>query len=340
LKANKETTRMKALAVLLWTATAAPFALGQSAQIQDDCFISFSFTAAGQVTNPLFDTGHNFSGCVDWQVVYYSTGFSALSLAVESAPDSNGAPGTFVTFAGTVITGVNPNTATTSAQARLYGYFPWNRVHLASVTGSGRVSGILYGCRQPGCSNLPPPAAAGGCVGTVMTPCVVEGPAATGMPLSGNPVLTGISDGTNARDILAASAVGDASPATGIPAAAPSVFNGATWDREFTCRNATVIDDSAMGNTQILAAVAAQNIRICKMTLTAAATVGIQLTQGTGVNCATGNNPLGGLYQAVLTVAEDYVADQAGLIAGASQAVCLNLSAGTRTTGTIFWSQY
>lgn len=146
-------------------ALAAFCALGCAAQtrtlIQPDCVIGFTFTAAGQATNPALDQGHNTVGCVDWTVVYFSTGFSALSLVVQSAPDNNGVPGSWATFAGTVKTGINPNTAITSAQTRFDGYFPWNRVTLASKTGTGKVVGQLYGCRAPGCSqqdaNATPP---------------------------------------------------------------------------------------------------------------------------------------------------------------------------------------
>lgn len=157
---------LKRFVVLVCFAAAA--ALAQSTTINPDCTIDFTFTAAGQVTANN-TCGHNTVGIVDWQVVYFSTGFSALSLEVQSAPDNGGAPGTWVAFPGMVAQGVNPNTATDQAASRLLGYFPWNRVRLNSVTGSGSIRGRLYGCRAPGCSIGGPPASAGalpaGCPG-------------------------------------------------------------------------------------------------------------------------------------------------------------------------------
>ncbi len=95
-----------------------------------------------------------------------------------------------------------------------------------------------------------------------------------------------------------------------------------------------------MGNVQIIAASGGTQIRICKMTLTTAASVGVQLTQGTGANCGTGTANLSGLYQNASSIAEDFAADQSVLISTVSQAVCLNLAAGTRTTGQILYSQF
>ena len=125
---------------------------GQGQRVENDCVVPFTFTAAAQST-PLTSQGHNLNGCVDWRLVYFSTGFSALSLVVQSAPDSAGAPGTWATFAGTVLEGINPNTSITGGTTHLSGFFPWNRVYLTSVTGTGVISGILYGCRSPGCSS-------------------------------------------------------------------------------------------------------------------------------------------------------------------------------------------
>jgi hypothetical protein len=137
-----------------------------------------------------------------------------------------------------------------------------------------------------------------------------------------------------------ASTVGDANAGGGVQTIQPSLFNGATFDRALTCPNSVIVDDSTMGNTQIIAASGATRVKICKMTLTTAAGVSIQLTQGTGLNCVTGNANLSGLYQNASTVAEDFVADQSALSSATSQAVCLNLGAATRTTGQIQYVQF
>lgn len=143
------------------------FAAGLSAQtrIAPDCVITFTFTAATAAT-PANTCGENTQGIVDWTLVYSNYNFSALSIVVQSAPDAGGTPGTWGTFAGTVNVGTNPSTSTTSAYVRLTGYNPWNRVYLTSVTGTGSITGVLYGCRQPGCSQS---AASGGGGGITLT---------------------------------------------------------------------------------------------------------------------------------------------------------------------------
>jgi hypothetical protein len=163
---------------LLFAVTLLGIPLFAQTKIAPDCVINFTFTAATQHTDNTLTCGAqltNNTGIVDWTIVYTSTGFSAVSLVVQSAPDSGGTPGTWVTFAGTVCSsvncpgssGINPNTATTSAFTRLEGYFPWNRVLLASATGTGQITGKLYGCLQPGCSSSSASAGGGGTVTSV-----------------------------------------------------------------------------------------------------------------------------------------------------------------------------
>ena len=127
--------------------------LAQNTTVKPDCDIPLPpFTASGQSTSNL-TCGHNLQGIVNWVLVYSNTGFSAISLVVQSAPDVAGAPGSWGAFGGTVLSstqyvgssGINPNTAITSASTGFAGYFPWIRVSLTSTTGSGSVSGHLYG---------------------------------------------------------------------------------------------------------------------------------------------------------------------------------------------------
>jgi len=128
----------------------------QSTKVVPDCVIPFNFTATGSTSNLTCgapNASPNSPGIASWLLVYESTGYSVLSLVVQSAPDNNGSPGTWGTFAGTVLSstalpgssGINPNTAITSAFTGFAGYYPWMRVTLSSVTGTGRVKGNLYG---------------------------------------------------------------------------------------------------------------------------------------------------------------------------------------------------
>jgi hypothetical protein len=201
----------KRLFVLVCFAVAAVY--GQATTVTPDCVIPFQFTAVAQAT-PNLTCGHNNTvGVFEWHVLYFNFGFGALSLAVQSAPDNGGVPGTWVNFAGTIDAGVNPNTAITQADTRMHGFFPWNRVRLNSATGTGTVQGVLYGCRAPGCSALQNLSGAvssvnlaqiGGftvVMGGVNGSLGVGGLAANGAAVAGRPVLVAGSDGTNARTL-------------------------------------------------------------------------------------------------------------------------------------------
>lgn len=323
-----------------------------------DCVQFFTLTA-------VTDTGtvdNRQTGCANWTMVYESEGFSAISLVFQSAPGAT-TPGTFVTYSGTVVSGSNPATNTTLGTTVFNGYVGWWRVRLDSVTGSGTVRGSLYGYRT-GFSSLTPPTPPGSsCAGTVGTPCVVDGPDASGAAPTKSPVLTAGFDGTNVERIRtdttgrsitdplgAATAQADGATntptipfANGVAASVPSLpykFNGATWDRDLKCSLSVIIDDSTMGNTQIIALSGSTVIRVCKLTLTSASSVSIQLTQGTGSNCGTGTANLSFLYQNAVSIAEDYLSDQSLLIGTAANALCLNLSGAVRTTGQIWYDQF
>jgi len=109
-----------------------------------DCLVAFTFTAVGTQVVP---QSQNPIACNNWNFAYYNNaGFSALSIVVQTAPDNNGVPGSWSTF--TAATGLNPNTATTSAAATFTGTFPWVRVNLSSKTGTGKVQGFLYGWKN------------------------------------------------------------------------------------------------------------------------------------------------------------------------------------------------
>ena len=219
-----------------------------------DCIIDITLTAAGQSAGGGGTCGANINGVFEWRLNYKSIGFTALSLIIQSAPpDATGActTATWVAFAGTLVTGVNPNTATTQASTNVTGFYPCVRVFLTSVMGSGTITGQLYGCREPGCS------IAGASINAVIAPIPlpVDGPTAAGSAPTTPPVLVAGQDGapgvirtlkTDANGSLipanASSADSDAinntettetGAAGGIlyPRVFARVFNGTTWDR-------------------------------------------------------------------------------------------------------------
>jgi hypothetical protein len=113
--------------------------------------------SAGASAGPI---DNRVSGCTFWALVYTSNGFSALSLIVQTAPDAGGTPGAWSTYAAA--SGANPNTTTTQNSSTFgTSYFPWLRVQLTSKTGTGSISGNLYGWRYP------PPASISAIIGLV-----------------------------------------------------------------------------------------------------------------------------------------------------------------------------
>ena len=339
--------------------------------------VYFDFTDNG--SSAQFD--NRFLGCKTWHVSYTSTGFPAVTLTVESASDNGGVPGVWGA-AGAVVEGVNPNVAVTEASTVLYGYAPWYRVTLSgAAAGAGnRLRGVLYGYRQmPLATVVLPPGAmtatadqgapntdanrwpvylsdGANPVGTAANPFVVQGPAASGSAVSGNPVLIGGSDGTRVRNLFTDSngvlrlasgtTVSDGLSATSakytggdfIVAMTGMKFNGTGYDRTMVCTSRAVINTAAAGNTEIIAASAGARIRVCHISLAAAAPVTVSLQEGTGAACATGTANVTGPYQSVQSWALDF--DQNPLLGSASQALCLNLGAAVQVGGVVTYARY
>jgi hypothetical protein len=145
-------------------------AWSQSTTVNPDCVSGFAFNTTGSYT-----AYANVQGCVTWTVVYNVSGFSALSLVFQSAPGiPTGTPGSFITYPGTVNTGVNPNTNTAGAVSTFSNgadSTPFVRVTLTSVTGRGVITGTIYGWRT-GSGGGGGGGGGSGCAGTVATPCV------------------------------------------------------------------------------------------------------------------------------------------------------------------------
>ncbi len=127
----------------------ALFALPLFAQgppVLPDCQIQIVAATATGASAAFDNRGLN---CTTWTLTVQFQGFSAASVELDSAPDNAGAAGTFAVFAGTVVTGVNPIVAFTqkAGSASFNGYFPWLRVNITSLTGSGTINLTAAGFR-------------------------------------------------------------------------------------------------------------------------------------------------------------------------------------------------
>lgn len=107
----------------------------------------FSPIVGNSVASGTFD--NRATGCNSWIFTYDSEGLSALSIQLEDAPTANGVVGSFVAYAGTVLSGTNPSTVTTSAFYSGTGYFPYIRVNLANSTGTGSMNIQIFGYKTP-----------------------------------------------------------------------------------------------------------------------------------------------------------------------------------------------
>ena len=330
----------------------APSAKAQNAVIKPDCVIDVVFTAAGQTAGGPGTCGQNTNAVYEWRFAYKSTGFSALSVIVQSAPDVAGSPGAWVTFAGTV-TGSNPNTAITQASTNFVGFNPWVRVLLTSKTGTGTLTGQLYGCREPGCSIAGASITA---MVTIPTPLPVDGPTAAGAPPTTPPVLVAGQDGSpgNIRT-LKTDALGQQIPSntasagtdgvsntqqtpTGAGGAPlfvkiiPYILNGATNDRQFGCTGQAPFTISGATDVVVVPGVAATITRICHISLSWGTTAAdMTFQQGTGTTCLTSTAALTGAYAGLTWAALDFGNESTLRTTIAGRDACLHFS--TAVTG-------
>lgn len=188
-------------------------------------------------TTPFFD--NRTTQCTYWVFNYQVTGFSAVSIEVDSASGAS-APGSFGLFSGTVTTGSNPSTSVacgtpSNCTIVLTGQVGWYRVAFTTHAGSGSIQGVLKGyptgytlggnspgggtgCPSPcpvegvdavGAVPTVPPVGVAGFDGTDVRRLstdasgrpVVVGAAASGAALAGNPVTVCGSDGTDCRTV-------------------------------------------------------------------------------------------------------------------------------------------
>ncbi len=116
-----------------------------------DCqfYFTFSTTSGALPAGSGFDNRQQ--GCNTWSVVYFNSGFSPVSLLLQTAPNNAGVAGTWGTgfpVQQAILTGSNPQTSTTGGFLWITGMNAWVRVQL-TATGSGIVTGAAFGWRIP-----------------------------------------------------------------------------------------------------------------------------------------------------------------------------------------------
>jgi len=136
--------------------------------IQPDISFDFTLTSTGTVQYP---NSTSSLGIKYWRFNYQTSGgFSGISIELDGAPDSSGAPGSWATMPGTVTFGANPQTSTTGGNTGITvnatNINPWVRINVTSLTGSGTITGRVMGYRVN-----PDGAGAAGCP----NPCPIIG---------------------------------------------------------------------------------------------------------------------------------------------------------------------
>ena len=161
---------------------------------QPDCIIAFSLT--GTANTAAFD--NRGVGCSGWSIQWSNYNFSPVSVTLQSAPNNNGVPGTWVTFAGQSICngGSNPSSSTTTSATWLTGYNPFVRVS-ATLTGSGLLQGTALGWKDPAlvCPAVTASIAPGSAV-VVTSGDVIDAGNSTTTPLGAGATFTGTGHST------------------------------------------------------------------------------------------------------------------------------------------------
>ena len=117
-------------------------------------------------------------------------------------------------------------------------------------------------------------------------------------------------------------------------------FNGATWDRAFTCPTTAVINVTAGSTTELVALSASQVIRVCSFAITMSVAGTAKFLYGTGTNCGTGPADLTGAMTLGTTTPMTISASAGSVFRTASaNALCLAAVTGN-VTGFVTYAKY
>lgn len=283
-------------------------AFSQQTKLQPDCTLGAVFAGTGNSSNYDNRSVSANSGvpCTLWALTWSAqTAVTSLTINIEGAPDSAGAPGTFASLASgsTFPSGKVTYSASTA-------YSPWIRITVSAAGSGGQINATLNGWREDQASIGGGGGGGSGCPGTTGTPCVVVGPTATGAAPTDSPVQ--IAELDHAGNIIT-----------------PVVGNKA---------NAIALS-AVSGENQIIALSGTTVIRLTHLSvgMSVAATVSIDV--GTGTNCGTGTATIWGPYPSNTTgFSLDF--DESPLTVPAGDAVCLNFGATVTAGGGAAYAQY
>lgn len=298
------------------------FAKDGSAQSSTTCGQTGSFTIAANGT-ALDNRLNTTAGCIQFRLTYFSTGFSALSIQIEGAPDVAGAAGSWTAIASAnVAQGTNPSTGL-QGEVMIQAYFPHIRVAVSSVTGTGTIRYALNGVNATLNQEAGPPISGS------------SAPTANVNVASLAGTTTDTNSGNKSAGTLRVVIATDQPSITGTFPTSLSSVSGTTV---IPCTSSLAFNLASSGDTEIIPLTASQVIRICSIDWSTTAAEDVKITTGTGTNCGTGTANKTGLYKTVTAMARDY-GMFAPLTFASGAAVCLNQSAAQALGGVVIYDK-
>lgn len=165
-----------------------------------------------------------------------------------------------------------------------------------------------------------------------------------GVPFSAtNPLRVNPADSSgNSQSTMLGSTDGNTPVARGLVSSGYGyLFNGTSWDRQFTCTNTAVVNVTAGNTTQIVGLSGTTAIRVCSLAVSMSAAGTVTWSYGTGSNCATGNTALTGAMSLGTATPWTQSAPEGGsLFRGTSGAALCLASATGNAVGFITYTQF
>lgn len=341
----------------------AHVAHAQTFVVQDaNCRIFVHFTAVNQSspTSPNAGFDNRTTGCTTWNMAISVSGFSSVTVALQSAPDNAGVPGTWVTYAGGNIISASPHNANPIVTATedfvwIVGYNPWVRVIMTAATGSGSVNGGAFGWPIPSAGaaaaasqNVVIVGPLGQALMAASIPVVIaSNQTAVPVTFSGNSAVnlvqvngvTALTGGTNGSQGVGGLSATGAVP-SGNPLPQGLIDGGGNVIIPEYCTKRFAFSNPSTGSTQLVAVSGSTTIRVCHISFSGDTITTAQLVTGTGAGCTSPTAETGiygGAGGGLFGLFEDWGANP--LITTAAKTLCLSLSAGFTGGGVIIYSQ-